>query len=176
MMCFTYYLCIWIQYYHFLVLGCYQLKILSSLRLKWFSLFCSPNIHHLKFFCALGSLSCVEHCPCLSSFSWAYAEWVMPGFKKPWISTGGYCVVCSSACFVSSLVLCILTLFFFQALGGVYAKEVHVRLACLNAIKCVPIHSVQRDLQVSTSLWIAAHDPEKVCNSFPTKFDMELFY
>ncbi|CAL4927024.1 unnamed protein product [Urochloa decumbens] len=49
-----------------------------------------------------------------------------------------------------------------QALGGVYAKEVHVRLACLNAIKCVPIHSVQRDLQVSTSLWIAAHDPEKV--------------
>ncbi|RLN40709.1 translational activator GCN1 [Panicum miliaceum] len=49
-----------------------------------------------------------------------------------------------------------------QALVGVYAKEVHVRLACLNAIKCVPIHSVQRDLQVSTSLWIAAHDPEKV--------------
>ncbi|CAN6297987.1 unnamed protein product [Urochloa humidicola] len=49
-----------------------------------------------------------------------------------------------------------------QALVGVYAKEVHVRLACLNAIKCVPIHSVQRDLQVSTSLWIAAHDPDKV--------------
>ncbi|OEL22068.1 eIF-2-alpha kinase activator GCN1 [Dichanthelium oligosanthes] len=49
-----------------------------------------------------------------------------------------------------------------QALVGVYAKEVHVRLACLNAIKCVPMHSVQRDLQVSTSLWLAAHDPEKV--------------
>ncbi|TVU45340.1 hypothetical protein EJB05_04825 [Eragrostis curvula] len=49
-----------------------------------------------------------------------------------------------------------------QALVGVYAKEVHVRLACLTAIKCVPMHSVQRDLQVSTSLWIAAHDPEKV--------------
>nr|CAB3493441.1 unnamed protein product [Digitaria exilis] len=49
-----------------------------------------------------------------------------------------------------------------QALVGVYAKEVHVRLACLNAIKCVPMHAVQRDLQVSTSLWIAAHDPEKV--------------
>jgi hypothetical protein len=59
-------------------------------------------------------------------------------------------------------VLCVLTSFFFQALGGVYAKEVHVRLACLTAIKCVPAHSVQRDLQVSTSLWIAAHDPEKV--------------
>ncbi|KAL5670615.1 hypothetical protein ACJX0J_022836, partial [Zea mays] len=49
-----------------------------------------------------------------------------------------------------------------QALVGVYAKELHVRLACLTAIKCVPVHSVQRDLQVSTSLWIAAHDPEKV--------------
>ncbi|WVZ60305.1 hypothetical protein U9M48_010349 [Paspalum notatum var. saurae] len=49
-----------------------------------------------------------------------------------------------------------------QALVGVYAKEVHVRLACLTAVKCVPMHSVQRDLQVSTSLWIAAHDPEKV--------------
>ncbi|XP_062212235.1 protein ILITYHIA-like [Phragmites australis] len=49
-----------------------------------------------------------------------------------------------------------------QALVGVYAKEVHVRLACLTAIKCVPMHSMQRDLQVSTSLWIAAHDPEKV--------------
>ncbi|XP_020166080.1 protein ILITYHIA [Aegilops tauschii subsp. strangulata] len=48
-----------------------------------------------------------------------------------------------------------------QALIGVYAKEVHVRLACLTAIKCVPSHSVQRDLQVSTSLWIAVHDPEK---------------
>jgi hypothetical protein len=60
-------------------------------------------------------------------------------------------------------VLCILTSSFFQALVGVYAKELHVRLACLTAIKCVPVHSVQRDLQVSTSLWIAAHDPEKVC-------------
>ncbi|XP_062214757.1 protein ILITYHIA-like [Phragmites australis] len=49
-----------------------------------------------------------------------------------------------------------------QALVGVYAKEMHVRLACLTAIKCVPMHSVQRDLQVSTNLWIAAHDPEKV--------------
>ncbi|KAG8097980.1 hypothetical protein GUJ93_ZPchr0013g37826 [Zizania palustris] len=49
-----------------------------------------------------------------------------------------------------------------QALVGVYAKEAHVRLACLTAIKCIPGHSVQRDLQVSTSLWIAAHDLEKV--------------
>uniref|UniRef100_A0A0D9VYB3 TOG domain-containing protein n=1 Tax=Leersia perrieri TaxID=77586 RepID=A0A0D9VYB3_9ORYZ len=49
-----------------------------------------------------------------------------------------------------------------QALVGVYAKEVHVRLACLTAVKCTPSHSVQRDLQVSTSLWIAAHDLEKV--------------
>jgi hypothetical protein len=52
---------------------------------------------------------------------------------------------------------------------------VHVRLACLTAIKCVPMHSVQQDLQVSTSLWIAAHDPEKVCKSIPTKFGIELF-
>ena len=50
----------------------------------------------------------------------------------------------------------------------------HVRLACLTAIKCVPSHSVQRDLQVSTSLWIAVHDPEKVGNNLPIKFDVEL--
>uniref|UniRef100_A0A0E0D5U2 TOG domain-containing protein n=1 Tax=Oryza meridionalis TaxID=40149 RepID=A0A0E0D5U2_9ORYZ len=39
-----------------------------------------------------------------------------------------------------------------QALVGVYAKEVHVRLACLTAIKCIPSHSVQRDLQVVAEL------------------------
>ena len=75
--------------------------------------------------------------------------------------------------------LCILTSSFFQTLVGVYAKEVHVRLACLTAIKCVPVNSVQRDLQVSTSLWIAAHDPEKVC-SIPVNLtwnsSINLFY
>uniref|UniRef100_A0ACD6AQE4 Uncharacterized protein n=2 Tax=Avena sativa TaxID=4498 RepID=A0ACD6AQE4_AVESA len=48
-----------------------------------------------------------------------------------------------------------------QALVGVYAKEVSVRLACLTAIQFVPCHSVQQDLQVSTILLIAVNDPEQ---------------
>ncbi|KAL5990285.1 eIF-2-alpha kinase activator GCN1 [Asimina triloba] len=50
------------------------------------------------------------------------------------------------------------------ALSGVYAKDVHVRLACLNAVKCIPAvtgHSIPENLQVATSIWIALHDPEK---------------
>ncbi|KAJ6761628.1 TRANSLATIONAL ACTIVATOR GCN1-RELATED [Salix koriyanagi] len=50
------------------------------------------------------------------------------------------------------------------ALNGVYAKDVHVRLACLNAIKCIPAvasRSVPENVEVATSLWIALHDPEK---------------
>lgn len=51
-----------------------------------------------------------------------------------------------------------------QALCGIYAKDVHVRVACLNAIKCIPSVSshLPQNLQVTTSLWIALHDPEKV--------------
>ncbi|XP_073102669.1 protein ILITYHIA [Elaeis guineensis] len=51
-----------------------------------------------------------------------------------------------------------------SALCGIYAKDVHVRLACLNAIKCIPSvsgHSLPQDFEVSTSIWIALHDPEK---------------
>ncbi|KAJ1694352.1 hypothetical protein LUZ63_011050 [Rhynchospora breviuscula] len=50
------------------------------------------------------------------------------------------------------------------ALGGIYVKDLHVRLSCLNAIKCIPTSSVRsqpQNLQVVTSLWIALHDPEK---------------
>ncbi|KAF5735270.1 translational activator GCN1 [Tripterygium wilfordii] len=51
-----------------------------------------------------------------------------------------------------------------SALCGVYAKDVHVRMACLNAIKCIPAVSsraLPQNLDVATSLWIALHDPEK---------------
>ncbi|XP_058094955.1 protein ILITYHIA isoform X2 [Magnolia sinica] len=50
------------------------------------------------------------------------------------------------------------------ALCGVYAKDVHVRLACLNAVKCIPAvsgRSIPQSIQVATSIWIALHDPEK---------------
>ncbi|KAJ4721119.1 translational activator GCN1 [Melia azedarach] len=50
------------------------------------------------------------------------------------------------------------------ALYGVYAKDVHVRMACLNAIKCIPAvstHSIPENIEVATSIWIALHDPEK---------------
>jgi hypothetical protein len=62
-----------------------------------------------------------------------------------------------------------------QALYGVYAKDVHVRMACLNAVKCIPAvasRSLPENVDVATSIWIALHDPEKVwvancrsCNS-----------
>ncbi|GAY56659.1 hypothetical protein CUMW_173570 [Citrus unshiu] len=51
-----------------------------------------------------------------------------------------------------------------SALHGVYAKDVHVRMACLNAVKCIPAvstRSLPENIEVSTSLWIAVHDPEK---------------
>ncbi|ONK79574.1 uncharacterized protein A4U43_C01F7760 [Asparagus officinalis] len=51
-----------------------------------------------------------------------------------------------------------------SALSGVYSKEVHVRLACLNAVKCIPSvssHSLPQILEVATTIWIALHDPEK---------------
>lgn len=50
------------------------------------------------------------------------------------------------------------------ALSGVYAKDLHVRLACLNAAKCIPAissRSVPQDVEIATSIWIALHDPEK---------------
>ncbi|KAK9146319.1 hypothetical protein Sjap_006222 [Stephania japonica] len=50
------------------------------------------------------------------------------------------------------------------ALCGVYAKEVHVRLACLNAVKCIPSvsgRSLPQNVEVATCIWIALHDPEK---------------
>lgn len=50
------------------------------------------------------------------------------------------------------------------ALYGVYAKDVHVRMACLNAVKCIPAVSGRRlaeNVQMATSIWIALHDPQK---------------
>ncbi|XP_059439580.1 protein ILITYHIA isoform X2 [Corylus avellana] len=50
------------------------------------------------------------------------------------------------------------------ALNGVYAKDVHVRMACLNAVKCIPAvtgRSLPENVDVATSIWIALHDPEK---------------
>nr|GMD67983.1 eIF-2-alpha kinase activator GCN1 isoform X17 [Ipomoea batatas] len=47
-----------------------------------------------------------------------------------------------------------------QALLGVYAKYVHVRVACLNAVKCVPAlagHSIPEIIEVATSIWLAFH-------------------
>ncbi|XP_074569489.1 LOW QUALITY PROTEIN: protein ILITYHIA-like [Curcuma longa] len=51
-----------------------------------------------------------------------------------------------------------------KALSGVFAKDLHVRLACLTAIKCIPFipdHVLRDDALVTTSIWIALHDPEK---------------
>ncbi|OMO84593.1 Armadillo-like helical [Corchorus capsularis] len=51
-----------------------------------------------------------------------------------------------------------------SALYGVYAKDVHVRMACLNAVKCIPAVSsrvLPENVEVATNIWIALHDPEK---------------
>ncbi|KAJ1414656.1 TOG domain [Sesbania bispinosa] len=51
-----------------------------------------------------------------------------------------------------------------SALYGIYAKDVHVRMACLNAVKCIPAvanRSLTQNVEVATSIWIALHDPEK---------------
>ncbi|XP_021281649.1 protein ILITYHIA isoform X2 [Herrania umbratica] len=51
-----------------------------------------------------------------------------------------------------------------SALYGVYAKDVHVRMACLNAVKCIPAVSgraLPQNVEVATNIWIALHDPEK---------------
>lgn len=58
----------------------------------------------------------------------------------------------------------------FKALNGVYAKDVHVRMACLNAVMCIPAvanRSLPQNTEVATSIWVALHDPEKVCPPFP---------
>ncbi|KAL6142934.1 hypothetical protein ACLB2K_061209 [Fragaria x ananassa] len=50
------------------------------------------------------------------------------------------------------------------ALYGVYAKYLHVRMACLTAVKCIPSvasRSLIQNVEVATSIWIALHDPEK---------------
>nr|KAJ0220349.1 hypothetical protein LSAT_V11C200055110 [Lactuca sativa] len=50
------------------------------------------------------------------------------------------------------------------ALSGVYVKDLHVRLACLNAAKCIPAissRSVPQDVEIATNIWIALHDLEK---------------
>ncbi|XVF57046.1 hypothetical protein PTKIN_Ptkin06aG0171600 [Pterospermum kingtungense] len=51
-----------------------------------------------------------------------------------------------------------------SALYGIYAKDVHVRMACLNAVKCIPSVSsraLPQNVEVATNIWIALHDPEK---------------
>lgn len=51
-----------------------------------------------------------------------------------------------------------------SALYGVYAKEIHVRMACINAIKCIPAvsnRSLPKSAEIGTNIWIALHDPEK---------------
>lgn len=46
-------------------------------------------------------------------------------------------------------------------------------MACLNAVKCIPAvanRSLLQNTEVATSIWIALHDPEKVCPFFLSKF------
>lgn len=74
-----------------------------------------------------------------------------------------------ATCLISTPKLILFHMVFEQALSGVYAKDIHVRMACLNAVKCIPAVSncsIPQDVEVATSLWLALHDTEKVENSF----------
>lgn len=47
------------------------------------------------------------------------------------------------------------------ALSGVYAKDIHVRMACLNAVKCIPAVSncsIPQNVEIATSIWLALHE------------------
>lgn len=68
---------------------------------------------------------------------------------------------------------------FVQALYGVYAKEVRVRTACLNAVKCIPAVSncsIPQNVEVATSIWLALHDVEKVWIFFSILYYMSCIY
>lgn len=69
-----------------------------------------------------------------------------------------------------ALMILILNYASLQALYGVYAKDVHVRMACLSAVKCIPAvasRSLPQNVEVATGIWIALHDPEKVwCTNY----------
>ncbi|PRQ37492.1 putative armadillo-like helical protein [Rosa chinensis] len=46
----------------------------------------------------------------------------------------------------------------------VYAKVVHIRMASLTAVKCIPTVAIRfliQKVEAATSIWIALHDPEK---------------
>lgn len=63
-----------------------------------------------------------------------------------------------------------------QALCGIYAKDIHVRMACLNAVKCIPAlasHSVPQSSEIATRIWLALHDPEKVLRSCKSDFSCD---
>ncbi|XP_073041088.1 protein ILITYHIA [Primulina eburnea] len=50
------------------------------------------------------------------------------------------------------------------ALYGIYAKDIHVKMACLNAVRCIPSVSncsIPQNVEIATSIWLALHDPEK---------------
>ncbi|KAL3812577.1 hypothetical protein ACJIZ3_013845 [Penstemon smallii] len=50
------------------------------------------------------------------------------------------------------------------ALCGVYAKDIHVRMACLDAVKCIPAvsnYSIPQNVEVATNIWLALHDTDK---------------
>lgn len=52
-----------------------------------------------------------------------------------------------------------------QALNGLYSEFAIVRIACLNAVKHVPIlrqKDVPKNSAVTTLLWMAMYDPAKV--------------
>lgn len=71
----------------------------------------------------------------------------------------------SSVSHTSLIPLELILFYTWQALCGVYAKGIHVRMACLNAVKCIPAVSncsIPQDVEVATSLWLALHDSEKV--------------
>lgn len=52
-----------------------------------------------------------------------------------------------------------------------------MRLACLNAVKCIPSvssRSLPQNTQVASSIWIALHDPEKVSVEYASNLPSDI--
>lgn len=185
MLCFGFFICTWTPYYPFRGFEWFQLldfpwaQIHMNFPLILIYCYLLPFIYLLWLFS--GSLSCSWCCSCLSSVCWTCVEWVVFGSATRWSGASMlFLFLVQLFHWCAFIVLILHEYVFLQALYGVYAKDVHVRMACLSAVKCIPAvasRSLPQNVEVATSIWVALHDPEKVwctnyfCRVYPSLTD-----
>lgn len=169
MMCFEFFICTWTPYYPFQGFEWFQL-LNFPLAQNWHqfsTIFLMLFVDfHVFAFSFVGSLSCSWCCSSLSSLYWTCVEWVVFGSSTRWSGSSMlYLFLLQLFIWCAFMVLVLHEFVFIQALYGVYAKDVRVRMACLSAVKCIPAvasRSLPQNVEVATSIWVALHDPEKV--------------